>query len=318
MATKRQHFVQRHYLEAWTNNDGLLAVLRLGDTPKLQTPKNTAVVNSLYSLSVPTLEECSRIKTLCEEEHFPEGFVKYLFCICYLPAIQYQLECSEVNPAVLEIANFLIKEQLLPEEQDAELRELLKQGRECSQNSNTHAKVTEGLEPFITRIEQNFNQTLNLLRDNPRVGSVGNPHDLIDYLALQMVRTPSFLNRNSKKGMADMLIGAFRYLWKISSNFEAYYGKVAEIGNAFSDLEFITSDNPVVNFAPKFQNSSVLPQIFFPLTPKKCFMLSTGPVSIMPDQVQLWNDKMFEESYDEIYATNANVLERYIRPCGIK
>ena len=310
MATKRQHYVAQHYLKAWADASETLAVCRIGETPKRQLLWDTAVINRLYSLTVPSLEECNRIKTLCDGRHIPSQFVKLLFCCCFFPAVEKSLLSGQNKEETQKIAAFLVNEKLLPDKQENELRKALASDRTGFNIREIQDKVTDGLEPFLTSIENNFAKTLDSLRDNPCVGRIPNRYDLINYLAVQKFRTPSFLFGDETKGNADLLIESLGLCMDLENNFGRYEGKIFDLGND-NDYEFITSDNPVIDFSPKLNGYSLLPQLFFPITPKTCLVLSTTFVELTLEQVQLWNEKVSEESDTEIYATNTAILGKY-------
>lgn len=183
---------------------------------------------------------------------------------------------------------------------------------------DTTRKVIEDIESFVGAVEKNFSPILDSLQTNPKVGYVENPQHLIVFLAVCRFRA-SFLRAKTPKEAASLFLTAFNFMTSITKNLNGYRGDVIELGN---DSEFITSDNPVIEYSPWKADCSLSPELFFPITPKTGLFLHKFPLVIDPPHITCFvetiNDRMFEKSDSWVYATNTDILKRYEGPLGAK
>lgn len=179
-------------------------------------------------------------------------------------------------------------------------------------------KVLKDIESFVGTIEKNVSPILDSLQTNPKVGYVDNPQHLIVFLAVYRFRA-SFLRAKTSKEAGRLFLTAFNFMTRITKNLNGYRGDVIELGD---DSEFITSDNPVIEYSPWKADCPLSPELFFPITPKKGLLLHKFPLVIDPLHITCFveaiNDRMFEKSDSWIYATNTDILKRYAGPLGVK
>lgn len=152
--------------------------------------------------------------------------------------------------------------------------------------------------------------------------------DFLDYITKQYMRTKGIKERffasSEAVGDADM-----RRAWNmLSLMFAQNIGaslyverkrrKLVLLRNE-SDAPFITGDQPVINLAAKAAMTTSL-SIFYPLSPALALWL--GEVdegcpypagTVTDDDIRSLNHKIFEASYQQVFATSMTVLESLLR-----
>ena len=79
MTSRRQHYVWRHYIEAWANKNGLVYCLRHGKKPFLVNPTNVMVERDFYRLHLLDEHDIEFLNTFIKhsgpselKQHFQE------------------------------------------------------------------------------------------------------------------------------------------------------------------------------------------------------------------------------------------------------
>ncbi|MBS1646884.1 MAG: DUF4238 domain-containing protein [Bacteroidetes bacterium] len=274
---KQQHFVWKHYLKPWAKNDKIYC---LGRGNIFNTSPNNIAQERFFYASEPLGER---------EFDFIKGFIKHLH----------------------------------PSAQSSQL-ELLKMYCETTQYDDYIKKC--GIEDFHGIVEQKFKNILAklYLKDLSFLKNVEDKNNFSFYVGCQYMRTakmrenlinvnlqiPSDMNRESIARVFALLYSNLIGNW-VFSKF-----KVSLLTNN-TDLNFITSDQPIISTKTKITNEAKqVPnqfELYFPITPKLAIYISEELEenrTLDKNEVEYFNTMIFEHSKEQIYSIEALDLEQ--------
>lgn len=325
--TKNHHFVPSRFLEAWCN-EGMLWVSVRDDKPFRQKPQNVAKVKGLYSQERMSAAEFilnfSDVVTLAKGLN-PE-LVKIIMDslvsnLLHDGIIKGHYTSEEFDLILSYIANsgLCSKEEALFLELVWKIYQCGNVPYEIQQFFEKH--FVEGLEPFVTAVEQLAYPLIDMLRcgESCFTNDSEKREILFLYIAVQMFRIRKFvdmaecygdINHKALKLSRPILMArTVNYLMQEWDN--AMFGVVENE----TDLEFITGDNPICNMYA-YEKVKYL-DLYFPISPTKAiFMCKKDRASLYPEMchmtnqyVHFLNQKLAGGSSDQVFASKRDTLE---------
>lgn len=299
--TKNQHYVWRNYLKEWVDRKGNLFCYIQDERRIFPTrPTNIAVERYFYKVEELSALDLSWINSIIDRASQPE-------------ARAFHRETVEIFQYVFKLrARLAAQEHLTDEVRAALMHEL------------DIMEKTLG-ERWHTGIENNAQGMLaNLKQCDPRFyeDDTKRTH-FIFFLAQQFFRTPKIRELQLRKGNPyfdqgldldrTWFIESQIYAMNISTGIylEKDHYKFKFLENP-TDIEFVTGDQPVVSLGPDVNGM----HFFYPLGPKLALIFEkdlTVPLgtrrSVSTFEVEFYNNKMYQQSYNQLYGNDGTYLE---------
>ena len=306
---KKQHYVWKHYLSAWTTNNSLACLLKKENKIITVNTDKVASKKFFYELSYLTKKE--------------EQIFNYMFIDNYSDQSKKLNEhWLHTSQAVFELEKFF---QNLPD--STWKQESLKEIEIRKKNL---------VENLFASIEGNAVENLKQLRDGD-ISFFEKEKDKVDFcifVACQYFRT---------KRMQDLVVGALNDKNKqheqlADVNWDAIIkmGRLVMMTNIglvlYSNYRcvmlenntstpFITGDQPTVNMDAEMYHmtNGVSPKtltIYYPVSPTKAILLTEDKtiathIKVSENDVERYNNKIAITSNEQLYATSVNCLKRF-------
>ena len=296
MVTRRQHYVWRHYLEAWEQKKGIINCLRDGEIFPAN-PKNVMVERDFYKL--PRL-------TKADVEIF-EFFMQ-----------ETSPKIKEVNLNLIKTLAFLTNANDLIQSQEGISRAV---------KSDFQTPIIEAEEKLQEQIESDALPILEELRQK-QTNFLCNDKTAIsffDFIAHQYCRTKriresvgeilsTFPNRDLSH-LQNLLCHCFANNIGASLFFDRNEFDIVFLDNT-TDLGFITGDQPIVNLMGT-RNGTPPEEIalYYPLAPDLASILLPREYklcSMSIDMIKELNDLIMWESKHFLVSDSTKVLEQYL------
>ena len=303
MPTRRQHYVWRHYLEAWQAQDALFTCL-IGDKPTRTGPTNVMVQRDFYRVGAITSEDVATLRAL--------------------------LLRDETSPALRDLHRNLINQFHLL----ATLDGIAQTDPSLPSEHKTIARdaVIEAEERIHGRIEQHAMPILGALRDEDATVIHDNATsvDFFNFISHQYCRTKTFrdtiasgLRALVPDDTAERICHVYCHC--IATNVGAtLYRDRADFELLFlrspTPLGLITGDQPVVNLLATHDGSEPSElALYYPLTPSLAMILSPKSLdlrvsvgTVTGSSVRELNDLIVWKSNRFLVAHSDTLLRPYI------
>ena len=296
MVTRKQHYVWRHYLEAWKQEKGIINCLRDGKIFPAN-PKNVMAERDFYKL--PQL-------TKADVEIFE-------FFMQATPP-----ELKEVNLNLIKNLAFLTNANDLIQSQEGipEAVRLDSQATIIEAEEKLHEQIESDALPVLEELRQK--QTNFLCNDKTAIS-------FFHFIAHQYCRTKriresvgeilySFPNRDCSH-LQNLLCHCFANNMGASLFFDRSEFDIVFLDNT-TDLGFITGDQPMVNLMGT-RNGTPPEEIalYYPLAPDLAFILLPREYKLCSmniDMIKELNDLIRWESKNFLVSNSTTVLEQYL------
>ena len=298
---RKQHYVWRHYLKAWSDEDGLICCLREGKIFR-SNPMGIAHSRDFYRLRELTPREIELVK-LAFVDNFPE----------HLKDISS--DWIKIFGSVFEFRKCLEVHEMLDEEWN-ELLDIVVNNLE----EELHADVETNSVRYLA----------SLVEEDTSFVTSHEYMNFLVFLILQYVRTnkvkTNFLS--AVHGVIPNInveavwsvskhIFATNFAWNLYSKREKM--KLYLLRNTTS-AELITGDQPVVNTyatdTEKYQPVDDL-ELYYPITPRLGILITdqlslrNGEIlELNEDDVAVYNHHIFQNAHDQIYSLSRVSLEK--------
>lgn len=159
--------------------------------------------------------------------------------------------------------------------------------------------------------------------------------EFLSFVCIQYFRTRALrerMTRNIKKEMDEERLRKMdinidvvqRYMaWTFSANCtDALFNMQARVRLLVnkSEIEFITGDQPVINLCADYKKSDVEPDkliFYYPLSPSYSVIINENENNdkyeeLTEEQVDYYNKKIVDASYEQYYASSKEMTERYL------
>lgn len=296
MVTRRQHYVWRHYLEAWEQKKGIINCLRDGKIFPAN-PKNVMVERDFYKL--PRLTKA--------DVEFLEPFMQATYP-----------EVREINLNLIKTLVFLTNANDLIQSQEG-ISEAVKSDFQTpiiEAEEKLHEQIESDALPVLEELRQK--QTNFLCNDKAAIS-------FFDFIAHQYWRTKriresvgEILYSSSNRDFShlqNLLCHCFANSMGANLFFDRSEFDIIFLDNT-TDLGFITGDQPIVNLMGT-RNGTPPEEIalYYPLAPDLAFILlpkEYKPCSMNIDMVKELNDLIMWESKHFLVSDSTKVLEQYL------
>lgn len=292
---RRQHYVWKHYLKAWSV-DGQLSVLRADGKAYRTNPNNVAVQRDFYRLAVLSQSDEEFIRRVIAEISSPTLRALGLQWLDILGAPSRWRRSLSIPPGSSRLDGIIADIEIMAEER------------------------------FHSEIENDAVALLEDLRNGSRErwDDVDGARSLSFFLALQLLRT----KRSRDQVLEGYPSGTERErvarCWPIlrvifATNIATVLSSKrlelrCRLLTADDQHEFITTDQPVVNLDDGLEPDSLA--LYYPLSPNMAMLLEyinrksfVETDDIIPDGVVEWlNRKMFAGSHELVIGRQFSVL----------
>ncbi len=290
--TKHPHYIYRYYLRAWASNEQIYCLRER----KSLFPANLMKVgqeNSFYEFSV------------CTDEEIAIGFY------------HAQNGCERIMEMYQCINNEL---KNVPPEQmrDVKGKAIIDFAKQCEE-THFNCKIEERLQAVLPCLYQ---KKFNFLEEEAAA------MEFFHSIAEQYCRTKKMkegtnssvreLNNPNIRGHNVWLLIRHSLAFKMGLSFFNNKYQVCLLENV--DGDFITSDQPVINFHADYGRK--IPEeveLYYPISPELALVISKKVeypdrtiVRVTRDDVMVWNERMVEASYNQLFSNRKDILEKYI------
>jgi len=277
---RRQHHVWRYYLESWANNKQIYC--KHGEKIFITNLINIAVESNFY-----------RIKKLTDAD------IKHL-----------EYFKTKIKFEFLELDNYIINTffSIINSNEDVELL------------------LNNFEEKFYSEIERNSIKYIDLLKncDGEFFKNYSERLEFIIYISTQYFRTKKFkeiyteLFNSPIHGDSRNLVNIIRQIFTFNYAVNLVYKNYnMQLLLNESEFPFITGDQPVINLNGDGKNPHDETVLYYPITPKIaikifCFKKNDqAKIIVNNDEIKYLNNKIYENSYLQIYSNNEESLKIY-------
>ena len=296
--TKRQHYVWRYYLSQWTDNKEKIACCRNGHIFSSDLTK-IGVENLFYKLVDISDYEASLIEVF---SIFPK-----------LPNELKQMDKLWLDTYRLPFKYIQTLKQLGYND-DKIFQKVIDESEE-----NIYCKTEEIGKPFLEKLYK---------EDTMFYENKDNKTDFNLFICEQYFRTKKRLEAVKSIATASIdfgkLWGPMRHIFatNLAYNLTNRIDKIFKLYllKNRTNINFITGDQPVINkYSTKETQGHVLDkfEFYYPITPKLAILITENDCKeddlIINDESKIYdfNDLIFVNSQEQIYATSQDELERY-------
>lgn len=291
---KNQHYVWKHYLKPWTNNEQICC-LRNNKSFFTTNSKNVAVQKFFYESTKLTEVDNKFIEAYLNQFH-PSAFQSLNRLISMYDETtnwdEYLQKCG------LEDFHGIVETDFIP---------LLD-------------KVYKGDLSFLKNVE-NLNKFgffigCQYMRTNKMKKAI--LETLGSFKNLSNISIPNYYHNLNFKGIADVIL-----LFKsdIIGNWIFSNGFVQIIDNC-TDINFITGDQPVINIkSDRDQKENPMGfELYYPISPRKALYIQNNDIKekkkciTEESRVRFLNDRIHHHHQEQIFAKYESDIERYKNP----
>lgn len=303
MKKRRQHYVWRHYLRSWSNNDQIWC--HHDGKTFLSNLMGVAQKRDFYKISELTESDILIInKTAIEitkNEMLKEANAGWIKAFQMLFTIKKQLSASDINRPGLDK---VFDELAINIEEDL------------------HSAIEAGAIKHINKI---------LRRDTSLFNSDEEYMNFSHFICVQYLRTNKIKENVIKNteslfpGMAERTFGVFRHIYATNMAWSTFarreeFKPALLINN--TETNFITGDQPIINtYAASVGWSTPVAEVefYYPFSPKIAVIVSSKEQYKSGDifeqnveQVHMFNTAIAKSAYSQIYAQSSSDLTPYI------
>ena len=301
MATRRQHYVWRHYLEGWQAEDGLVSSL-IGDKVVRTNPLNVMVERDFYSLHALSRADVQMLRALLLREETPP-YLRHL----HENLIRLHKRVSDLQQAIRRAPSASSHDK-------ASMRDVALQIEE-----RMHSQIEADAVPVLQALRN---------RDGRVIHSDATAPTFFHFVSQQYMRTKPIRDRVEgvlAEIMSPPQAARIRHLYChcLATNMGAsLYGDREDLELLFvdapADERLITGDHPMVNVLGTDDGSQPLElALYYPLSPALGVILApkalaTPPVVGDPNaRIAALNDLIAARSERILVADSPTFLRRY-------
>jgi Protein of unknown function (DUF4238) len=297
--TRRQHYVWRHYLEAWVSS-GAVSVVRKDGTSFSTNPANVGQERDFYRLPVISLED--------------EDFARKM------------IDAARVNPSLVKLNMGWLDAFAAP----SRLRRLLEA------RGLTDGKLEKAIRDVEIQTEENLHSKIEgpavRLLSYLRAGDSGfwnvdaDARDFAFFISLQHLRTKAMreriLNSTDRRiaGQAERTWPILRLSFATNIGWSLYSDRARwqiRMLSAAEKLRFITGDQPVLNLLQQTGSEDDL-ALYYPVSPEKAALLQLrgaySPIGstdqLADDMVEDLNRKIVKGIHEQAFGIDLPYLKR--------
>lgn len=297
---EKQHYIWRHYLSKWTVSD------------KIWCLRNNVI--------------------------FPSGLMG-------IGNIRFFYKLNELTEADINLLRLIYIDKMDPMIQDLnknwiEIFTAVQRLRIVAQKTGQFEKIQKEIDVLTYNFEEDIHSNYESIAI-PLLDKLYKKDlsfiDQDDYYNFNTYICEQYFRTNARKEAHNQTHKNFPQLdlsriWNVSAHMLATmlaFGIVREKQNLKyvlleneTDLEFITGDQPVIN---TYANPDTFKQLsyeefelYYPITPKLALLITHNETYenksikiISKDEVEKYNDLVFGNSFEQIYGTNTEVLQKY-------
>jgi hypothetical protein len=296
--TKRQHYVWRYYLKQWTDNIGKISCCRNGNV----------FSSDLTKIGVEKL-----FYQLIDISDYEASLVEALSIFSNLPNELKQMDKSWLDTYRLPF-EYIKKFKELGFNDDKIFQKIIDETEE-----NVYCTIEEIGKPFLEKLYK---------EDSTFYDNKDDKTDFNIYICEQFFRTKKRLEAIKSITTANInygkIWGPMRHIFATNLAYNLT-NRTDKIFKLFllknrTNINFITGDQPVINrYSTKENQGKPLDkfEFYYPITPRLSILLTENDYEddelIINDDSKVYefNDLIFVNSQEQIYATSQNELERY-------
>ena len=276
MASRRQHYVWRHYIEAWANKNGLVYCLRHGKDPFLVNPTNVMVERDFYRLHLLDKHDIEFLNTYIKHSgpsELKQHFQEFAELFSFIP-----------------VGNEVIQGDSRPSPDEKKKAERLL----IEAEENMHADFENKALPLLNELRNKRSEFIH---------SYESSANFFLFIAQQYCRTKNIrddirtlLSRTRPGRDHSKLTNIMCYINATTMGFNLYHMDhdfdivfLENIGN----LGFVTGDQPVINLlANRHGGDTTGTTFYYPLSPNLSCLVVPKRFEL---QSKLIPDKIVEE-----------------------
>jgi hypothetical protein len=297
---QKQHYVWRHYLSKWSISD--------------------------------------KIWCLRNNEIFPSGLMG-------VGNIRFFYKLNELTEEDIKLIRLLYIDKMDPMIQDLnrnwiEIFTAVQRLRVIAQSTGQFDKIQKEIDVLTYNFEEDIHGTYESIT-LPILEKIYNKDlsfiDGDEYYTFNTYLCEQYFRTNARKEAQKKIQNNFPQIdtsriWNVSAHILATmlsFGIVREKQNLryallenTTELEFITGDQPVINTYAKPESLNPLSyeefELYYPITPKLALLITHDKKVehksiniISKDDAEKYNDLIFRNSYEQIYGTSIDVLNKY-------
>ncbi len=298
MIKKRQHYVWRKYLTPWTTENKIWC-LREGKI------FNTGLMNIAQEKYFYEIKKLSKNDIL-----FLQNFVESISSGIIREA---NLKWVDLFSFVHRFEKMVKKEGSLTEKLEENINQLVKNLNEDSHN-------------FIENQSIDYIEKL-LEKDSSFFENEEDRGKFLVYLVAQYLRTKSMRERllnnagSTKSINVENCIGALIHISTTTIAFNMFaspdFRTITFLENN-TDLEFLTSDQPIINIQAHNTPTNQAPEkleFYYPISPKLAILVSQdvkdSSIELSEEDVEDYNQKLISFSLEQIFSSSEELLKRY-------
>ncbi len=303
MKKRRQHYVWRHYLRSWSNNDQIWC--HHDGKTFLSNLMGVAQKRDFYKISELTESDILIInKTAIEftnNKMLKEANAGWIDAFQMLFTVKKQLSASKINHPGLDE---LFDELAINIEEDL------------------HSAIEVGA---IKHIEKILKQDTSLFRNDEEYMNFSH-FICVQYLRTNRIKENAIKNTEELfPGMTERTFGVFRHIYATNMAWSTFaqreeFKPALLINN--TEINFIAGDQPIINtYAASVDWSAPVTEVefYYPFSPKIALIISSkdqyksgDTFEQNSDQVHMFNTAIAKSAHSQIYAQSSSDLTPYI------
>jgi Protein of unknown function (DUF4238) len=297
--TKNQHYVWRHYLDAWAKTGSFCCYSQLNNKVFPANPKGIANETYFYEIH----------KLTAEDSAFLEA---YIACAPDQRLRDLNREFLKLTQRSFDLRDQLQHVQLRREAKDAIERELRILEKTLEERHHTGIETNN-----VDIIESLRRQDATFYEDNKRcvnfIHFIFNQYFRTAKMRRAITAVPRPLRGHDPRRTANL--ECHMYATSVSASLiqEARAYKIVFLPNA-TTIPFITGDQPIINLLDPHATDDL--ELYYPLAPALAMILSkdqkkwlTQRHSVSLLEIERYNHLIYEISEDQLYAND----EAYLR-----
>ncbi|MGE6320058.1 DUF4238 domain-containing protein [Pseudomonas oryzihabitans] len=298
--TRRQHYVWRNYLSQWTTGKNICC---WRDQRSFKAGlMNVAQERDFYKLKELQEADIAILKQMIHESDVSDMLK------------EVNLRWIEDFQKIFDVRSYLIKKKTPLKSIDTELDSLI-----ISLEEDIHSRLEGAMAPLLRRL---------LDQDETVFTKDENYTTFCLFIAAQYLRTNNMKQRlhmheiSNLPGFTERSLGVLRAIFSTNIG-GALFANRENLKPVFlkntSNINFITSDQPVVNCCDELDDNDIPTDLefFYPISPRLAIHIGSSnnvtgeTIEVSESQVDNFNKKLIEFSYNQVFALTIEETEHY-------